>query len=156
MLERFFRQTKNCRSDWIAASGRRSSKYVKALCERAYTPRSIYRRVPVLVKFAAFTAGQNVERIEQAERLFESFIADWLSNRHPNRLADARGDRNFVTGVKRHFFSLVVWKAGDDRSRPSLPDPFAIQVPGFFDYLRDERGLRQSSIAHLPALPTRL
>lgn len=30
----------------------------------------LYRRVPVLVKFAAFTAGHNVERIEQAERFF--------------------------------------------------------------------------------------
>ncbi|WP_425353227.1 site-specific integrase [Sinorhizobium alkalisoli] len=51
-------------------------------------------------------------------------------------------------GVMRHFFSLVVWQAGADGTRSSLPDPFAVQVPGFFDYLRDERGLRQSSIAH--------
>ncbi|MFC3320436.1 tyrosine-type recombinase/integrase [Mesorhizobium cantuariense] len=149
MLERLFVKPQTVDRIMDCWLGPQIEQYVKALCERAYTPRSIYRRVPVLVKFAAFTAGHNVERIEQAERLFEPFIADWLSNRNHNRSADARRRaRNFVTGVIRHFFSLVVWKAGDDRARPSLPDPFAVQVPGFFDYLRDERGLRQSSIAH--------
>lgn len=101
------------------------------------------------MKFAAFTAAHNVERIEQAERLVEPFIADWLSTRHPDRSADARRrDRNFIAGVMRHFFGLVVWEAGNDRIRPSLPDPFALNAPGFFDYLRDERGLRQGSIKH--------
>ncbi|HKJ61854.1 MAG TPA: tyrosine-type recombinase/integrase [Hyphomicrobiales bacterium] len=149
MLERFFVKPQTVDRIMDCWLGLQIDQYVTALCEQGYAPRSIYRRVPILTKFAAFTAARNVERIEQAEGLIEPFIADWLSTRHPDRSADARRrDRNFVAGVMRHFFSLVVWKAGDNRTRPSLPDPFAVRAPGFFDYLRDERGLRQSSIAH--------
>jgi hypothetical protein len=32
--------------------------------------------------------------------------------------------------------------------RPHALDPFAGQAPGFFAYLRDERGLREASIRH--------
>ena len=32
--------------------------------------------------------------------------------------------------------------------RPVRPDPFRNEAPGFFDHLREERGLRESSIKH--------
>jgi site-specific recombinase XerD len=149
MLERFFIKPQTVDRIMDCWLGPQIEQYVTALVDRAYAPRSIHRRVPLLMKFAVFTAAHNVERIEQAERLVEPFIIDWLSARHPDRSADAqRRDRNFIAGVIAHFFGLVVWKAGDERNRPSLPDPFAAQAPGFFDYLRDERGLRQGSIKH--------
>ena len=132
MLERFFVKPQTVDQIMDFWLGPQIEQYVTALVDRAYTPRSIHRRVPLLVKFAAFTTAHNVERIEQAERLVEPFIADWLSTLRPNRSADARRrDRNFVAGIMRHFFGLVVWKAGNDRTRPSLPDPFAVRVAGF-------------------------
>lgn len=149
MLERFFVKPQTVDRIMDCWLGPQIEQYVTALVDRAYAPRSIHRRVPLLMKFAVFTATHNVERIEQAERLVEPFIIDWLSTRHPDRSADAqRRDRNFIAGVIAHFFGLVVWKAGDEHNRPSLPDPFAAQAPGFFDYIRDERGLRQGSIKH--------
>ncbi|NSY39778.1 tyrosine-type recombinase/integrase [Leisingera sp. ANG59] len=149
MLERFFVKPHTIDRITECWLGPQIEQYVTALADRAYAPRSIHRRVPLLVKFATFTAAKNVKQLEQAENFIEPFIADRLSGRNSDRSVGAhRRDRNFVAGVMRHFFSLVLWEADSDRTRPPLPDPFAVQVPGFFDYLRDERGLRQGSIKH--------
>src|SRR5580704_12862749 len=59
-----------------------------------------------------------------------------------------RRDRNFARGTVRHFFSLAISKSEYHRTKSSWADPFAAQVPGFFEYLREERGLRSSSIHH--------
>ncbi|MFK0167087.1 site-specific integrase [Rhizobium sp. NPDC090279] len=149
MLERFFvkpqtvDRIKDC---WL---GPQIDQYVTVLCEQDYASRSIYRRVPILTKFAAFTAVRNVDQIEQAEAFIEPFIDDWLFIRRANRSVDAcRRDRNFVGGIVRHFFSQVVSKSDNISRRTAWPIPFATQVPGFFDYLRAERGLRPSSIHH--------
>ncbi|WP_225040338.1 hypothetical protein WGT02_33920 (plasmid) [Rhizobium sp. T1470] len=56
MLERFFVKPQTIDRIMDCWLGPQIEQYVKALCERAYTPRSIYRRVPVLVKFAVGSA----------------------------------------------------------------------------------------------------
>ncbi|WP_245271819.1 hypothetical protein [Mesorhizobium sp. LNJC391B00] len=79
MLERFFvkPQTVDGIMGWWLGS--QIDQYVAAVCERVYAVRSIYRRVPILTKLAAFTAARNVDQIEQPEALIEPFIDDWLS-----------------------------------------------------------------------------
>ena len=149
MLERFFVKPQTVDRIMGCWLGSQIDQYVAALCERGYAVRSIYRRVPILTAFADFTAARNVDQTDQAEALVEAFAVDWLSARRADRSADAcRRDRNFVGGIVRHFFSLVVSKSEYRCDRAALGDPFAGQVPGFFDYLREERGLRPSSILH--------
>src|SRR6516164_6364652 len=66
-----------------------------------------------------------------------------------DRPADARRrDRNLVRDTVRHFFSLVVSKCDHHPDKAAWANPFAGQVTGFFEYLREERGLRPSSIHH--------
>lgn len=75
------------------------------------------------------------------------FVANWLSAHCVDRSADAhRRSRNYIDVTVRHFFSLVVSKSEYRRNRTVRVDPFAVQVPGFFNYLREERGLRPTSI----------
>ena len=77
MLERFFFKPQTVDRIMGCWLGPQIEQYVAAMCERGYAPRSIYRRVPILTKFAMFTAARNVDQIEQAEALTESFVADW-------------------------------------------------------------------------------
>ncbi|MFH1342361.1 MAG: site-specific integrase [Pseudomonadota bacterium] len=149
MLERFFVKPQTVDRIMGCWLGSQIDQYVTALCEQGYAVRSIYRRVPILTAFADFTAARNVDQTNQAEALVEAFAVDWLSARCADRSADAcRRDRNFVGGIVRHFFSQVVSKSDTSSRRTAWPIPFATQVPGFFDYLREERGLRASSIHH--------
>lgn len=149
MLERFFIKPQTVDRIMGCWLGSEIDHYVTALCEHGYAARSIYRRVPILTAFADFAAARGAERIEQAEALVEAFIADWLSARRADRPADARRrDRNFIGVIVRHFFISVVSKSEYRCLRATWTDPFAIEVPGFFHYLREERGLRPSSILH--------
>lgn len=74
MLERFFVKPQTVDGIMGCWLGSQIDQYVAALCERGYAVRSSYRRVPILTKFAAFTAARNVDQIEQAEALIEPFI----------------------------------------------------------------------------------
>jgi integrase/recombinase XerD len=147
MLERFFVMPKTVDRIMGCWLGPQIDQYVTVLCEQGYAARSIYRRVPILTSFADFTAARHVDQIDQAEALVDAFVANWLSARCGDRSTDARRrSRNFIGVTVRHFFSLVVSKSEYRCNRTVWADPFAVQVPGFFDYLRDERGLRPRSI----------
>ena len=147
MLERFFVMPKTVDRIMGCWLGPQIDQYVTVLCEQGYAARSIYRRVPILTSFADFTAARHVDQIDQAEALVDTFVANWLSARCGDRSTDARRrSRNFIGVTVRHFFSLVVSKSEYRCNRTVWADPFAVQVPGFFDYLRDERGLRPRSL----------
>ena len=93
-----------------------------------------------------FPATASFSAVE-AEALVDAFVADWLSARPADHLGNAcRRDRNLVSATVRQFFSLVVAQSEYRRARKPWGDPFAAQAPGFFEYLRAERGLRQRSL----------
>ena len=149
MLERFFLKPQTVDRIMGCWLGPEIELYVTVLCKQGYSIRSILRRVPILTEFAKFAEARNVNQIEQAEALIDAFVVDWVSARRTDRPAEARRrDRNFARGTVRHFFSLAISKSEYHRTKSSWADPFAAQVPGFFEYLREERGLRSSSIHH--------
>ena len=147
MLERFFLKPMTVDRILGCWLGSQIEAYVTILCDRGYSTRTILRRVPILVEFASFTEARSISQIEQAEALVDAFVADWLSARRADHLGNAcRRDRNLVSATVRQFFSLVVAQSEYRRARKPWGDPFAAQAPGFFEYLRAERGLRQRSI----------
>ena len=149
MLERFFLKPQTVDRIMGCWLGPRIELYVMVLCEQGYSARSILRRVPILTEFAEFTAVRDVELVERAEALLDAFVVDWLSARRSDRPADARRrDRNLVRGTIRQFFSLVVSNYDYHPAKAAWTNPFVGQAPGFFEYLREERGLRPSSIHH--------
>src|SRR5208337_155697 len=147
MLERFFLKPQTVDRILRCWLGSRIEAYVTILCDQGYSTRTILRRVPILVEFASFTEARSVSQIERAETLVDEFVADWVSARRADPLAnECRRDRNLASATVRQFFSLVVSQSEYRRARKPWGDPFAAQAPGFFEYLRVERGLRQGSI----------
>jgi site-specific recombinase XerD len=149
VLERYFLKPQTVDRILACWLGSRIESYVAALADRGYSVRTVLRRVPILVEFAGFTEAKGVAQVEAAARLIDDFVADWLSTRradHPGEVIHR--DRNLVRVTVRQFFSLAVTDSEYLRARVPLVDPFIGQLPGFFEYLRTERGLRSSSIRH--------
>jgi hypothetical protein len=147
MLERFFLKPQTvdrAKGCWLGES---IELYVIALCDQGYSTRSILRRVPILVQFADFTDARQIHTFDQAEGVIDAFVAHWLSSHCIGRTSDLRRrERNLACGTVHHFFSLAVQKSNHHRTRVPWDDPFAAEAPGFFAYLREERGLRPESI----------
>ncbi len=136
MLERFFLKPQTIDRIMGCWLGPQIELYVTILCEQGYSPRSILRRVPILTEFADFTGVRNINQVEQAEALIGAFVIGWVSARRTDRSAGAgRRARNFARGIVRHFFSLAISQSEYHNAKSSWADPFAAQVPGFFEYL---------------------
>jgi integrase/recombinase XerD len=148
MLERYFVRLETLdgiRGSWLGAS---IERYVAALEEQGYSTRSIYRRIPLLMRFAAFCEGRGVSSLDQLTPLVDAFAADWLAGRDASRSGDSkRRDRNWVRGIINHFLSTAVLSVAYKKLRSAaLTDPFEAQAPGFFLYLTEERGLQSSTV----------
>jgi len=145
MLNRYFiRPTTvdRIRASWI---GDAIEHYVVWLGEQNYAARNVFVRVPILLRFGEFAQGAGASRWEELPGHVDSFVEDWLTRQgreysQPQRQAAARGIRNPIQQLLR----LVLPHYAENKS--VLPDPFADVVPGFFDFLRQERGLRETTL----------
>lgn len=150
MLENYFVHPDTIhriRSCWL---GEAIDKYVGWLVEQGYGPGSIYSRVPILPHFAQFSWAQGARTFDDLPEHVEPFVSHWMAERDRGKNAErTRKFRNEVRGPVEQLLSLVV-PGFVRRGRQPLgkPCPFATQAPNFFTYLRNERGLRESSIKH--------
>jgi integrase/recombinase XerD len=148
MLERYFIRPDTIdriRSSWIGGA---IEQYVAWLAERKYASRTICRRVPILMRFGAFTWDRGVRKWEELPGYVADFVASWLavhsSPRH-TQLARDKIAKDARTPVEQ-MLRLAV-KDFQGRGRPHRPPhPFIEVAPGFFPYLLEERGLRASSL----------
>jgi integrase/recombinase XerD len=148
MLERYFVRpdtVDRLRASWIAEP---LERYVTWLTEEGYATRTILRRVPIVACFGEFAQARGAATWADLVEYVEPFGAFWLREHgrsYPTLLLcqkAADGARNPV-----HQMLRLVVSGYDGRGRRSrLQDPFAHQAPGFFRYLREERGLRETSI----------
>lgn len=149
MLERYFIRPETVdriRASWI---GEPIEQYVIWLADQGYAARSVYRRVPLLVRFGAFAAERGSRRWDDLPAHGDAFVTDCVTRPGAGRtIEEQRRIRNFVRPVVEQMIALAVpgWDMGNHR--PCRPDPFRDPAPGFFTYLRDERGLRETSIRH--------
>lgn len=148
MLEHFFARpdtVARIRSCWIGGA---IEQYVTWLSERKYAARTIWRRVPILMRFGEFAHDRGARAWEDLPAHVNDFVASWLAAhcgpRHTPSARDmiAKGARTPVEQMLR----LVVHDFRG-RGRPHRPlHPFLDVAPGFFTYLLEERGLRHSSL----------
>ena len=148
MLEHYFVHPDTIdgiRSCWL---GEEIDKYVTWLVEQGYGPGSIYSRVPVLKRFAQFAWAEGARSFDALPGHVEPFVSHWMAERDRGQSVErSRRFRNEIRGPVEQLLSLVLPEFVRRGRQPlGIPDPFVAQAPDFFAYLRDERGLRESSI----------
>lgn len=151
MLEQYYLRPETIdriQASWIGAL---IERYVTWMTERRYAARNVYRRVPLLVQFGAFAQTHGATRWDELPTHLNGFVvarvAEWAAKHHvPVRAAARRKVVMFTEGVVLQMLALCSTGGAGVRRRRPLPEPFPGAAPGFFAYLREERGLRPSSI----------
>jgi site-specific recombinase XerD len=147
MLEDHFsllRTVDRIRALWL---GTAIERYVDWLADRRHAPSTIRLRVQVLVHFDAFAAESGAASWNELPALAAPFVAQWIEQ-HCG--ASARPQSRILAKSRagaavEEMLQLVV----PGFVRPSLRAatiPFLDKAPGFFDYLREERGLRPATL----------
>jgi integrase/recombinase XerD len=147
MFERFFVKPSTIdriRDTWL---GPQIESYVEWLESHGYSPTTIHRRVSQLHRFSTFAQKRGCTEITSAFDLIEEFVSEWLIQ-HGAEAKTASAVRKHGLDVGnglRHMLRL----ARDGRvmsNRRRRPFPLESEVPGFQEFLRDERGLMESTI----------
>jgi integrase/recombinase XerD len=130
------------RACWI---GEEIERYVVWLTEQNYAAKNVSFRVPVLVRFGEFARTSGADKFDHLSAHIEPFIEDWLNHRkqaytEAHRSVAARELRNPI----RQLLRLILPDFGRDSG--NIPDPFVDAAPGFFDFLRRDRGLRETTL----------
>jgi site-specific recombinase XerD len=141
MLEKYF--VKPTTIDRIQASwiGAEVECYVVWLDGQGYRARSVLRRVPMVLAFGEFARARGARDVRDLPEYVEAFVADWLVRSRSERRELAKEVRGPVEQMLR-----VVLAGFVGTGRPHSGEPFTETVPGFFEYLVDERGLRPATI----------
>ncbi len=131
-------------SSWIGGA---IDDYVGWLDKEGYSPRIVWRRVPVLCCFGEFAKSHGAATLEDLPRLVDAFLADWLSARrrkHWKQCVRNKAGMDVGSTVRQMLRQVLPGYA--EKATRTIREPFAQEVPLFFNYLCDERGLSISSI----------
>lgn len=133
------------RGSWIATE---IERYLAWLVDEGYRPKTIWRRVPIVFAFGEFSRDRGAAVVADLPDHVEAFVAERVA-RHAKRTGSNsnRPMAKEVRGPVEQMLSVVL--AGfEGAGRRQAAQPFAGVLPGFFDYLVDERGLRPASVRH--------
>lgn len=147
MLERYYVRPETCdrvRASWI---GGPIERYVEWLTENGYSSRSVLRRIPLLMEFGEFTRQHGATKLEELTGYIEGFTLHWVKKHGQGCKIDQARKRveEEARNPVEQMLCLVIPSFGDKgRAR----EPFQDLAPGFFDYLQNERGLKESTLVH--------
>lgn len=145
MLERYFLRPSTCdrlRALWL---GPAIDRYVEWLTDRHAASATVKRSVHALVIFNDFTQTHGAKAWADLPPLVDPFLDHWMRTRGA-RCKTARDSGTVLSNGRapvEQLLSLLLPDFGG--SKQAKPLPFAHSVPGFFLYLREERGLRAST-----------
>ena len=147
MLESYYvrpQAVDRIRASWI---GSEIERYVGWLAEQSYSRASVRCRVPVLFAFGEFACAGGARSVGDLPAHVEAFVAERIPAHRAAQLGAvaARERVKNVRGPIEQMLRLVVPGFTGSR-RPLLEVPFIDELPGFFEYLLCERGLRRTSL----------
>lgn len=144
MLERYFllpTTIDRIRGSWLAKP---IERYVDWLTERQYTPSSVVRRVSLLMRFGEFACRRGARHWRQLPGHVGAFVRHALRRRlRPRRSPAAR--RQFVSDLRRPIEQMLRVVLPGKLMR-DVAQPLVKWAPGFFEHLRQERGLREATL----------
>jgi site-specific recombinase XerD len=147
MLEEYFVKPQTidrARASWI---GPQVESYVTWMAERGYRASNVQARVPVLIGFGEFAHGRGARTLEELPAHIDAFVAQRVAERGRAR-ARSEPRQTLAKEIRApivQMLSVVLpGFGGNGRRRCELP--FDEAVPGFFEYLVVERGLRRSAV----------
>ena len=129
------------RGSWIATE---IETYLGWLVGNGYAIKTIWRRVPIVYGFGEFARARGAGAVVDLPDHVEAFVAERVS-RHVDRTGSDRLMAKEVRGPVEQMLSVVL-PSFEGAGRRHRPRPFAEALPGFFEYLSEERGLRASSL----------
>jgi integrase/recombinase XerD len=147
MLEEYFVKpdtVDRIRASWI---GSEIERYVAWLAGQGYRPRTVLHRVPLLLGFAEFSWGHGARTVQDLPAQVEAFVADCVARREACRWGGPvrqEPSKEFRGPVEQLLELVVPGYQASGRRHHEMP--FSGPVPGFFEYLSRERGLRPASI----------
>jgi integrase/recombinase XerD len=144
VLEQLFcpRKVRRIRRCWLASD---IERYLEWLRQQRFSAQLIRDRVPPLVRFARFTWERSVRSREQLPDHVDAFVGR-EGRQCVVRTREARHEKRWRSRrAVEQMLRLIVPGFRGGRW-PARPWPFAESAPGFLDYLRDERGLRATTI----------
>ena len=145
MLEEYFvrpQTVDRIRASWI---GPQIEQYVAWLAEQGYGTRCVLRRVPLVAAFGEFAAANGARQPADLPEHVSAFVAMRVSQSRDARRAQGDTLAKDIRSPVEQMLTLVI-PGYEGTGRPHRADPFGETVPGFFEYLVSERGLRPASV----------
>ncbi len=99
MLEHYYLKpetTDRIRASWL---GEPIEQYVRWLKEQGYADRNVYRRVPMLMHFAEYSANHGAKAWKDLPQHVEAFAAAWL-RQHGQRCKDKEARRQAASAAR--------------------------------------------------------
>jgi hypothetical protein len=123
-------------------------RYVTWLTEQNYAARNVFVRVPILVRFGEFTKARGVSSWNELPAHVEPFVDHCLREHGQAKLSDQqrRAAAGMVRNPIQQLLHLVIPDYQNKARGQGLANPFRDRAPEFFEFLRRERGLRESTI----------
>jgi integrase/recombinase XerD len=150
MLERYFVRpatVDRIRASWI---GKPIEQYVTSLADNGYAARNVFRRVPVLVQFGSFARKRGAKLVDELPAHVDAFV-ETGTEQHGSRCATTVARKKVASEARNPVEQMlrltIPGFCGRPRTRWARL-PFDGRAGRFFDYLTEERGLRQASIHH--------
>ena len=148
MFERYYIKPETIdrlRASWLSEP---IEQYVQWLDGQGYSPRCVHRRVPILRRFGEFAQQQGAKQWTDLPAHVEPFIANWIREHGKHYEEPLRWVGHEARTPVEQMLKLIL-PGFEGRGRSSKrADPFQKKAPGFFRFLRLERGLRESSLCH--------
>jgi len=147
MLESYYvrpQAVDRIRASWIGAE---IERYVVWLAEESYSRASVRCRVPVLFAFGEFACAAGARSVSDLPAHVEAFVAERVPADRAAQLGAVTA-RQCVKNIRvpiEQMLGLVVPGFAGSR-RVLLGVPFSDELPGFFEHLLCERGLRPTTL----------
>lgn len=146
MLERHFRSLMvidRIRAQWL---GPQIERYAQSLDELHTGTATVRQHIRALGHFNDFAVGRGAKRLNELPDHVDAFVSHWIAEH--GTWCKSPQDRATIVSQSRLPVERMLCLALPGFTRPShrQANPFYVSVPGFFPFLLNEKGLRQTTL----------